>query len=224
MKLSGPIITLIAGAGLAGVLLVANLQASPGERNGSPAPVVGVTDSDTTQPGGTAAPNGTASTAPAVRRGNYAGHVPGAGQLALVVRDGEAIAYLCNGRSVEVWLQGTATGGMLQLSGQADASLVGRVDADHAAGTVVVNRASLEFDISSVTEPSGLYRATTRLAGATVRAGWIVLPDGSQVGVLTTDGSGPQPAPRLDVGTRRATIDGVPLTAVPIDGDTGSGF
>ena len=236
MKLTGPIVTLVAGAGLAGALLAVNLYTSSTVDSGAQVsttrtgagaatgPTGTASPTDAASPMGATGPTDAATTAPLVRRGNYVGHVRGAGQLALVVRDGVAIGYLCDGESVEAWLQGKATAGTLKLSGRGNASLVGSYDASHVSGTVVVGGVSRQFDIAAVAKPSGLYRATARLRGATVRAGWIVLPDGSQVGVLTTDGSGAQAAPRLDVTSTEATVEGVTLTAVPVDGDTGSGF
>ncbi len=235
MKLTGPVITLIAGAGLAGALLVANLNATHSV-SGPASAVAPVTQASaavstrssapsTASAAGTVTPQASATTTtPAVRRGTYVGHVSGAGRMALVVRDGVAIAYLCDGKTIEAWLQGTATAGTLKLTGRKGAGLVGSFDRGHAAGTVVTGGVSRNFDIAWVTKPSGLYKAAARLRGATVQAGWIVLPDGTQVGVVTTDGSTPQAAPPLDVASTSATVDGTTVTAVPVDSDTGTGF
>ena len=58
----------------------------------------------------------------------------------------------------------------------------------------------MEFEIDEAKRPAGLYRAR----GSKTTIGWIVLPDGSQVGVQTT-GSDSSAAPRLD--------------AAPVNGD-----
>jgi hypothetical protein len=47
--------------------------------------------------------------------------------------------------------------------------------------------------------------------------GWIVLPNGDQVGI-DNDGT-PAPAPRLDPASGRATVGGVQVTAQPVAGD-----
>jgi serine/threonine-protein kinase len=68
--------------------------------------------------------------------------------------------------------------------------------------------------------------ATVR--GATVKAGWIVLADGTQVGSLNPNVNDPnsvsQAAPKLNLSTLTASDDGVTLTATPIDAETGTGF
>lgn len=228
VKLSGPFVTLFAGASLAGTLLIAGQAASSGASPAATAQAAqAAQDAQSAAGSGAAAPatSGTPGNAAAVQRGSYVGNVPGAGRLALVVRDGVAIAYLCDGRNVEAWLQGPARSGTLQLTGRKGASLVGRYDRDHATGTVVIGGVGRPYDIAWVAKPSGLYRATARLRGAEVRAGWIVLPDGSQVGLLSdATGGGTRQAPPLDVSSTRATVDGTTLVAVPVDGDGGTGF
>ena len=60
---------------------------------------------------------------------------------------------------------------------------------------------------------AGLYRARN----STRTIGWIVLPNGQQVGV--DDDGTPAPAPPLDPANRTATVDGVSVTALTITGD-----
>lgn len=70
-------------------------------------------------------------------RATYAGKVNGASAtIAIAVRGGSAIAYLCDGRRTEVWLRGTAAGGRLALTGPGNASLTGRYAPGAAAGSV----------------------------------------------------------------------------------------
>ena len=70
------------------------------------------------------------------------------------------------------------------------------------------------------------HQATAVVQGKTIKAGWIVLGDGTQIGSLETDGSGQNAvtAPKLDVATMTARIGNVVLHAVPVSGVTGSGF
>jgi serine/threonine-protein kinase len=233
MKLKGPIITLLAGALLAGGLLVVNLQsnsdgdpadvaaaATPGATTSAPA-----TAPATTAPA-TAAP---ATTAPAVTKlvnATWAGRVKGgAATVAIVARQGVAIAYVCDGESIEAWLKGTAENGKLVLSGKGKSRLIGTFGNGRAAGAVwAANDTRWTFDVPVAKKPSGLYRSTSQVRSATVDAGWIVLPDGTQVGVFTTDGRDPEPAPKLDTASGTAEVDGAELDATPIDPDTGTGF
>ena len=66
------------------------------------------------------------------------------------------------------------------------------------------------------------------MRGATVKAGWIVLANGTEVGSLEIDPNAPAPtahkAPALNLTTRTANDGGVTITATPIDAETGSGF
>jgi hypothetical protein len=66
------------------------------------------------------------------------------------------------------------------------------------------------------------------VGGVSIKAGWVVLPDGSQVGSVEYDpGSAVPPtaqAPALNLTTGTAPYDGVTLVASLISGFTGSGF
>jgi hypothetical protein len=61
-----------------------------------------------------------------------------------------------------------------------------------------------------------------------VKAGWIVLVDGTEVGSLEVDPNAAVPAahkaPALNLTTRTANDGGVTITAAPVDAETGSGF
>jgi hypothetical protein len=63
---------------------------------------------------------------------------------------------------------------------------------------------------------------------AHVKAGWIVLADGTEVGSLEVDPNAAVPAahkaPDLNLTTRTANDGGVTITAMPVDAETGSGF
>lgn len=180
--------------------------------------------------GATAAPNPGLSTEPlgnpdAPKRATFAARLPGgAGTLFLAVRDGVGIAYLCDGDRVEAWFKGPAVNGLLDMPGRkAGNSLTGTFDADGAKGAVTVKGKAADFDIPRVQKPSSLYRAAARVRNAEVDGAWIVLPDGSQVGVLTNAGV-PGPAPRLDPASRTAPVGGEMVTATEIDTDSGTGF
>jgi hypothetical protein len=82
--------------------------------------------------------------------------------------------------------------------------------------------------VSSASKSSGLYQATAVVQGKTIKAGWIVLDDLTQIGSLETDASSDTPvaitAPKLDLTTMTARIGNVVLHAVPVSGVTGTGF
>lgn len=147
-----------------------------------------------------------------------------AGTLAISIRDGTAIAYVCDGDRLEAWLKGTAKNGLLNLTGKNNTKITGLFDATRAAGEITVEGKAHRFEIGVVRKPSGLYRLASRVGNAEVKGSWIVLPDGRQVGVLLR-GEQPGPAPALDVTNRTTTVDGQVLTgATTIDVDSGEGF
>lgn len=227
-KARGPLITLLSGLVFALVLgvLSANAATSDAERNSAAPPATSAPPPPATSapPPATTAPPAATTAPPAAFRAAYAGRVDGrAASIAIAVRDGGAIAYVCDGRRIEAWLLGAATDGKLILSGSGSASLTGTFDRDSAEGTVRAGGKSWTFDIAVAKKPSGLYRSTADIRNARVVTGWIVLPDGEQVGIANSDGT-PAPAPPLDVTDGSATINGVEVTADTIDGTTPAGF
>ncbi|MDX3195263.1 hypothetical protein PV458_43270 [Streptomyces sp. MN03-5084-2B] len=226
MKHPGPLLTLLAGALLAGGIGVADLATGTGAPT-----VAGAASAAATT---TAPSTPTAPTVPTVSlpeppkpdvpaRADYAGKVTGGGaSIAVSARDGHAIAYVCDGKKLEAWLQGATTGGKLDLSGAPDATLTGSFDTISATGTVTAAGKTYRFTVPTAKKPAGLYRAAPKVKGKAAKVGWIVQPDGSQVGILTTD-EGPAPAPALDPAAATATVDGVSVTAEAVSGLTGTG-
>ena len=122
--------------------------------------------------------------------------------VAIAIKDGQAVAYLCNGRSIDAWLTGTATDGQLALeAAKKDATIYGDVTADGATGIAVVGDYEFDFEIDPAKPPAGLYRKKDD----DTTIGWIVLPDGRQVGVADTNGT-KTPAPALDPESGAADV------------------
>jgi serine/threonine-protein kinase len=221
LKRQGPILTLAAGVVLAAVLMALNLNAS--RTRAADQSAAGAGESTTVAGAGSPAPttSGPApTTAPPVVEAptTYAGNVGGGGAtIAIAVKDGKAIAYLCDGRSAEAWLQGTAQAGTLALTGAGNASLAGNYANGVATGTVTAAGREWTFSVGTVQAPSGLYRASADVANAQVVGGWIVLADGTQVGTQR-QGDQVTPAPRLNLPDRTAVLNGVTVNAIQIDG------
>jgi hypothetical protein len=216
MKHKGPILTLVVGLAVAAVLMVLNL-ASTGDDGGQPASAVGNTASATPSAAATtpaAAPT-TAAPAPNV---TYAGRVEGGGAtIAIALKGGKAVAYLCDGRRIEAWLQGTAANGQLSLTGAGGASLTATYGNGRAEGTVVARSRQWDFSVAAVTKPSGLYRATANVRNADIVGGWIVLANGEQVGVLLVEDE-PEPAPQINTASNTVFVNGTQITVNPVDG------
>lgn len=222
----GPLFTLLAGL-LLGLFLL-SLNATTGARNTpsanqreAPAPAAAESGlppspSPSQPPSPSDSPSPSASRTP-VPDASYAGRTDDdTAAVAVTVRDGEAIAYFCDGHDKESWLKGDVQDdGTLRLTGKHGARLDGTLVANRRIrGTVDIGGGHHAFTADRAKKPSGLYRATATVRDAKVDGGWIVLPDGRQVGVLTRDGT-PGAAPAIDPETGAVTVDGERLTAGP---------
>src|SRR5690242_17010155 len=151
----------------------------------------------------------------------------GGGSVAVAVHDGKAIAYVCNGSSVEGWMRGTVKGTKLDLTGKNNAHLTATYHAGKVSGDVKAHGTDYSFSAPTATKSSGLYEATVSVQGKTIKAGWIVLGDGTQVGSLEINADSAEDAvtaPKLDLATMTARLGDLVLHAVPVSGETGSGF
>ena len=253
MKIKTPIITLLVGVALAIVLLISSMSAVSSKKaalaaasasaaaTAAPAVTSSSAASSAAASGSQSAPASAAASASASASGsfvipphaNYDGEVQGnKGAVALVVHDTFAVAYFCNGSTIEAWFDGTPHNGQLSMTGKgaasAGATLTANYALGHARGTVVIKGVSYVFSISAVHKPSGLFQSIANVRGATIKAGWIVLADGTEVGSLNPDVNSAnavsQAAPKLDLSTLTADDGGTTITATAIDAETGTGL
>ena len=255
MKIKTPILTLLVGVVLAVVLLIASMSAVSAKKAAlaaasasaaaSAAPAVttsssasGAAASASQSASATASASAAASASASGSfvippHANYDGEVQGnLGAVALVVHDTFAIAYFCNGSTIEAWFSGTPDNGKLNMTGKgaasAGATLTANYALGHARGTVVVDGISHIFSIIAVHRPSGLFQSIAVVRGATIKAGWIVLSNGTVVGSMMPNVNAAHPtsqaAPKLDLSTLTAQYEGATINVTPVDGETGSGF
>lgn len=247
MKIATPVITLIVGLALALSLFfddttavsakkaaLAAASASAAASAGAPASTASAGQSTGASPA--AAHTRSASPSPSSTLGfvipphaNYTGEVQGdLGDIAIAVHDTFAIAYFCNGSTQEAWLKGTPDGGKLSMAGKGNASLTANYALGHIRGTVVVNGISYVFSVVAVHKPAGLFESIADVRGATIKAGWIVLANGTVVGSMMPNENAAHPtsqaAPKLDLSALTAQYEGTTIKATPVDGETGSGF
>jgi hypothetical protein len=221
-----PLITLGTVAALGGGLLLVNTTvvgpsavtagqavAAPPAASAPPAP-------DAAPDAAPPVPQAAAPAAPAVAEAAYTGRTAGNEvTVALAVKDGRAVAYVCDGKKVEAWYEGTLTGADLQLSAADGKPGISATVTDAATlGTVTVGGKDLPFAAEDAASPAGLYEGRAAVRGVLTRIGWIVDEDGKVTGVANAGGTR-RPAPGLDprnpAGT---TIDGVPITVTALDG------
>jgi hypothetical protein len=239
MKRNTPLITLLTGAVLGVVLLISTMLANPSSAPlnysaaaaSSAAPAESATPAESSE-----APEQSPAAAPAPTRttptrADFTGRVGGGGgSVAVAVHGDKAIAYVCNGSTVEGWMRGKVDGDKLVLTGKNQTHLTASYHAGKVTGDVEAHGTDYSFSVSTVSKStsksSGLYQATAVVQGKTIKAGWIVLGDGTQLGSVEINQSGKDAvtAPKLDVATMTARIGNVVLHAVPVSGVTGSGF
>jgi hypothetical protein len=226
VKHRSPLITLAAVAVAFAIMFTVDILSGPpgnsstGTANPSAAPATASASSSSPQPTETVvaspSPSATKSTDNKIpEKIVYAGHAEdGAGAIAVAVLDSQAAAYFCDGRSVESWFRGAVTGSDISLKSKGGAPLRASLNGDHLKGSLRIQNDRVRFEINKAKKPAGLYRAR----GSKTTIGWIVLEDGSEVGVQTT-GEDSTAAPDLNPENPQVTVDGEELDAAPVNGN-----
>jgi hypothetical protein len=213
----------------------ATTPASTPATTSTTAPAITSTTAPATAPGTVPAATASVPTADIPPKADYVARTnSGGGAVAISVHAGKAVAYMCNGHAVAAWLKGTAKAGKLELTGKNGARLDVSYRTGKATGSIMADGTKYTFSaplvhrVSSGHRPPGLYEATGMVDGVPVKAGWVVLPGGGQVGSVEYDPSSAvaptAQAPVLDLTTGTAQYDGITLVASLISGFTGSGF
>jgi hypothetical protein len=227
VKHRSPLVTLAAVALAFAIMFTVNMLSGPpgssstGAADPSAAPTtVAATSSspqatETTPGAASAGASETAEDSEFPEKVVYAGRIDdGTAAIAVAVLGDQAAAYVCDGSDVESWFRGTVEGGRITLKSKSGATLQAELDGDHLKGTVQINNGTQKFEVNEADRPAGLYRAR----GSDTTIGWIVLQDGSQVGVQAT-GTDFSAAPQLDPENPEVVVDGESLNAAPVNGD-----
>ena len=223
MKHRSPLLTLIAVALAFAIMFIVNMLAEPpGATTG---PTAAPATATTTNPSPQVTETAAASPSPGASETGedsefpekvvYAGRAEdNAGAIAVAVLGDQAAAYFCDGRNVESWFRGTVNGGDISLKSKTGDTLEAALDGIEIKGRVELTNVRVDFEIDEAKKPAGLYRAR----GSKTTIGWIVLEDGSEIGVQTT-GEASTPAPDLDPENPQVTVNGENLDAAPVNGD-----
>lgn len=206
MRTRGPLVTLAAVGVLAVVVLVVSMvrtpapAAEPAVAEPPPLAIANVPPPTTTPPAPT-------------REAVYTGHTSGNEvTVAVAVSGEEASAYICDGKRVESWLEGTVSGEQVNLQGRNGAQLTATLSDDAALGMVTVAEQQLPFSAAVAGPPAGIYEGRATVDGEPNRIGWIVLPSGRQVGINNVAGKR-EPAPALEPDD----IDGFEIQGVDVE-------
>jgi hypothetical protein len=119
--------------------------------------------------------------------GNYGGKVSGSDAfIAVVARDGHALAYVCDGQTMAEWFSGTlSSDGTLEVTNKDGAHLHATLTSEHATGTFTPTGGQpLSFTAPPASGDAGLYRGTGTLHGERLVAGWIILSASQQRGAI----------------------------------------
>jgi hypothetical protein len=211
----GPLVTLAAVAVLGGGLWLMNVSQETAD-----APPANTAAQSTTTAAPAPPPPPPSKPAPVAfpAKASYVGKIPtAAGTITLdITVDGDkAIAYACDGNTVEEWLRGSATNGALSLASKDKTSrLEGRLQGASVVGTLWIGEKKWDFTTAPVEPPAGLYV----YENDGVRNSWIVDGNGAVTGVQRRADGSTAPAPGLSPdGT--AVLDGQAVTATRVDGD-----
>jgi uncharacterized protein (DUF2147 family) len=215
MQNRGPILTLVAVVALGLVLFLVNLSAAPGTQAAGPAAA----------PATSASPAPAAQATPFPAKAKYTGNakkkdgtpVP----IAITVDGTKVKVYLCDGKTIEAWFEGTQQNGeLVDVKGKGQNKLDGKLDGETIKGQVSVlvgsDQVTWPYEATATKKAqSGLYRAS----GANGTTGWIVQDNGSQTGVTQPPGGGaPTPAPPLDTANIEASLQ--QNGGAPVDGNS----
>jgi hypothetical protein len=227
VKHRSPLVTLAAVALAFAIMFTVNMLSGPpgssssGTAGPSAAPTTAAATGpspltmDTTPGTASASASETAEDSEFPEKVVYAGRTDdGPAAIAVAVLGNQAAAYVCDGRNVESWFRGTVEGGRITLESKSGATLQAELDGDHLKGTVQIKNGTQKFEINQANKPAGLYRARR----SNTAIGWIVLEDGSQVGVQTT-GTDSSAAPQLDPDNPQVMVAGESLNVTPVNGD-----
>ena len=221
MSRFAPLLTLLAVAVLGGALFTLNVVNSPANSTGTPSAAAASQQAAAAAPPPAAPPATSAPpAAAAVAEKAYAGRSAGIEvTVAIAVKDGRAVGYVCDGKKIEAWLEGTLSGSDLALkSKDGKSTIAATADDKQSFGTVAVSGKEWPFAAKAASSPAGLYEGRAQVRGVLNRIGWIQLQDGSQTGVWNR-GADKVAAPVLDPARPGAVVvDGVPVTVRTISG------
>jgi hypothetical protein len=116
----------------------------------------------------------------------YIGTVRGTDAFAAIVaRRGVAIAYVCDGKKISVWLKGKFSHGKLHLASKAGDTLDGTFG-NATLDLTTRKPLTVKTKFSPLNDKADLFIGKDTIDGTTWAGGWITLLDGRQRGSLKT--------------------------------------
>jgi hypothetical protein len=150
-------------------------------------------------------------------KADYVGKIPTANgtiTVEIAVHGDKAVAYACDGNTIESWLRGSASNGVVSLASKDKTSrLEGRLEGNAVVGTLWIGEKKWDFKADPTQPPAGLYVYDE--AGA--RSSWIVDANGGVTGVQRQPDGSTRPAPGLSLD-RTSVINGRPVVVSRVEG------
>jgi hypothetical protein len=167
MKIRGPMVTLAAVAALGVGILLVNMSKEESAPKANP-----YSQSTTTAAAATPAPPPPVPSTPPPpafpAKADYVGKIPTANgtiTLDIAIEGDKAVAYACDGNSIESWLRGSAANGALSLANKDKTSrLEGRLEGNSVVGTLWIGEKKWDFKADPAQPPAGLYVYDRRAA------------------------------------------------------------
>jgi hypothetical protein len=219
-RIRGPLVTLAAAAALGGGLWFINVSQETSDTPQAKPVAQSTAVAAPVPPPPTAASPAPSPPPPAQfpAKASYVGKIPtktGVITLEITVNGSKAVAYACDGNTVEVWLNGPASNGTVSLASKDKASrLQGKLQGNTIVGKLWIGDKKWDFTTAAAQPPAGLYVYESN----GVRNSWIIEPSGAVTGVQRRSDGSTAPAPALGTdGT--AVLDGQTVTATRVDGD-----
>jgi hypothetical protein len=215
MTIRGPLVTLGAVAALGVGILLVNMSKE------EKAPQANPYSHSTTTAAVTPAPAPPAPSPPPrpafPAKADYVGKIPTANgtiTVEITVHGDKAVAYACDGNTIESWLRGSASNGVVSLASKDKTSrLEGRLEGNAVVGTLWIGEKKWDFKADPTQPPAGLYVYDE--AGA--RSSWIVDANGGVTGVQRQPDGSTRPAPGLSLD-RTSVINGRPVVVSRVEG------
>jgi hypothetical protein len=215
MKIRGPIVTLGAVAALAVGILLVNIS----KQDDAP-PVNPYAQSTTTTAAATPAAPPSPSTPPPPAfpaKADYVGKISTANgpiTLEITIDGDKAVAYACDGNTIESWFRGSSANGTVSLANKDKTSrLEGRLEGNAVVGTLWIGEKKWDFKADPTQPPGGLYI----YENTGVRNSWIIDANGGVTGVQRRPDGSTAPAPGVSID-RTAVIDGQTIVATRVEG------
>jgi hypothetical protein len=207
MKVRGPLITLAAVAAVSGGIMTVNISQEGSVVPGTPVAVPTTITITAAAPAAPAFP----------AKADYVGKIAianGSITLDIAVEGDKAVAYACDGTSVESWMRGSAVNGAVSLASKdGTGRLEGRLEGAAVVATLWIGQEKWDFRAETAQSPAGLYVYEQ----GEVRSSWIVDSSGKATGVLRQDDGSTVPAPGL-ANDGSAVIGGRTVTAARVRG------